>query len=169
MTVALALYLLATVDAAFCGYRAAAGRNALIGKRRYYRRAMLRGALWGQVAVALAAGGLLLFVLSHPEPPLAWRTLLSAGRRMLAVYVPYATVILAAFAARALPSVDVRSLTSTLVFGPLTLLRPFVAVAGLVAALTASWSPALGAVGLGVLALMLSMEPFLARRRPAAA
>ena len=50
----LLLYLLATCDAAFCGFRAAAGRNALLFKRAYYLRAMGRGALWGQLAVAVS-------------------------------------------------------------------------------------------------------------------
>src|ERR1044072_1308654 len=45
---------LATRDSAFVGYREAAGRSALIRKGAYYARAMLRGALWGQAAVALA-------------------------------------------------------------------------------------------------------------------
>ena len=164
MSVALALYALATVDASFCGYRAAAGRSALIGKRRYYQHAMLRGALWGQVAIAAAAGALLTFVLTSSEPTEAWHKLNAAGRRMLVVYFPYAGLILVAFAARAVPSVDVRSLTSTLVFGPMTLLRPFVAVAGMGWAIAASHDPLLGAIGIGVLALMLSMETLLGQR-----
>jgi hypothetical protein len=164
LSVALALYALATVDAAFCGYRAAAGRSALIAKRHYYQRAMLRGALWGQVAVAAAAGALLAFVLSSSEPTEAWHKLYAAGRRMLIVYLPYAGLILVAFAARAVPSVDVRSLTSTLVFGPMTLLRPFVAVAGMGWAIASSQDPLLGAIGIGVLALMLSMETLLGLR-----
>ena len=50
----LLLWLLATVESAFIGYRDAAGRSALIDKRHYYRRALLRGALMGQIAVAIA-------------------------------------------------------------------------------------------------------------------
>jgi hypothetical protein len=34
--IAVLLWLLATIDAAFIGYRAAAGRNALINKKNYY-------------------------------------------------------------------------------------------------------------------------------------
>ena len=47
------LWLLATIDSAFIGFREAAGRNALIDKRAYYRRALVRGALVGQVAVLI--------------------------------------------------------------------------------------------------------------------
>src|SRR5437667_1042693 len=48
------LWLMATVDAGFIGYREAASRSALIDKRAWYRRAMLRGALFGQAAVIIA-------------------------------------------------------------------------------------------------------------------
>jgi hypothetical protein len=161
VSVAIALWLLATVDAACCGYRAAAGRNALIGKGRYYRRAMLRGALWGQTAVAIAAIALLAFVLSDDDPGRAWVEATGAGLRMLAVYVPYAAVIGLAFALRLAPSVDLRSLTSTVVFGPLTLLRPAVAILGVAWGVSSS-RPALVAIGGVVLALMLSMESLLA-------
>lgn len=47
------LWLLATIDSAFIGYREAAGRNALIEKRAYYRHALFRGALIGQLAVLI--------------------------------------------------------------------------------------------------------------------
>src|SRR5262245_37195818 len=47
------LWLLATVDSAFIGYREAAGRNALIEKRSYFRHALIRGALMGQVVVLI--------------------------------------------------------------------------------------------------------------------
>jgi hypothetical protein len=164
VSIALALYVLATVDAAFCGYRAAAGRNALIAKRRYYVHAMLRGALWGQAAVAVAGAALAAFILSDADPADAWRSAVGAGRRMLAVYLPYAAVILAAFAVRTLPSVDLRSLTSTVVFGPLTLLRPLAAAAGVAWGVGPSGRPELAAIGILVLGLMLGMEPFLGLR-----
>ena len=59
----LLLWFLATVDAAFIGYREAAGRNALIDKRAYYRNAMLRGAALGQIAVLLAGSLISLVVI----------------------------------------------------------------------------------------------------------
>ena len=65
--VAASVYFLATLDSAFVGYREAAGRSALIRKGAYYARAMLRGALWGQAAVALAFALLaLLFLRESP-------------------------------------------------------------------------------------------------------
>ena len=154
----LALWLLATMDAGFTGYREAAGRNALIDKRRYYQHAMLRGALFGQIAVALAAVLILLTLFASGD----WQSLAAdfqhIGLRMLVVYVPYAAIVLLAFAVRAIPSVDIRSITSTLIFGPFTLVRPLVAVIGVVYGVLAAPRVETIVVGLVVLAMMLSLE-----------
>jgi hypothetical protein len=158
------LYLLATVDAAFCGYRAAAGRNALIDKSAYYRRAMVRGAAAGQVVLLLAALAIGAGLALSSDRPAVWRDLMHAGERLLQVYVPYAAVILAALAVRLVPSVDVRSLTSTLVFGPLTLLRPFVVLGGLVWGAAAAPRPALLGLAALIGLMMLSLERILGRQ-----
>jgi hypothetical protein len=168
MTTAITLYLLATLDAAFSGYRAAAGRNALIEKGRYYRRAMLRGALWGQGSVGVGLLPVLVFLGREPERRAALSTLLVAGHSMLAVYLPYAAVVLGALAARRVASVDLRSLTSTLVFGPLTLARPAVAVLGVALGLLEARRLALVPVAVIGLALMLSIEAALLRSGPSA-
>jgi hypothetical protein len=159
----LLLYVLATLDAAFCGYRAAAGRSALVDKRAYYRRALARGILAGQLAVLIAGSAIAAAWVSASDRAVLWVGLIHAGARMLAVYVPYAALLLAAFAVRAVPSVDVRSLTSTLVFGPFTLLRPFVVTVGLVYALVDSPPPVLYAIGALVAVMMLSLEGLLGR------
>ena len=129
---ALLLWALATVDAAFTGYREAAGRSALIHKGVYYRRAMIRGAVFGQVAVGVVGVAAAVALAVSPEPRTLVSELQIAGSRMLTVYVPYALIILMAFAVRAAPSVDLRSITSVLIFGPFTLIRPVVVVAGVV-------------------------------------
>lgn len=159
-----ALYLLVTLDSLFCGYRAAAGRSALIDKRAYYRRAMSYGALAGQAVVALAAVAVGVILFRAPAPAERWRELLSVGGRLLTVYVPYALALGAAFALRAIPSVDVKSLTSTLVFGPLTLLRPLVIVAGLAWGAAAVPRPEVVALCLLAALMMLSLERALGRR-----
>ena len=64
----LILYLLATCDAAFSGYRAAAGRNGLLFKRCFYFRAMMRGVLLGQVAVVLAGSVATVLVVAAASP-----------------------------------------------------------------------------------------------------
>lgn len=53
LTIIIALYILARMNAAFSGICAASGRNALINKRGYYPMSMWHGALWGQAAVAV--------------------------------------------------------------------------------------------------------------------
>lgn len=100
-----------------------------------------------------------------------FESLVEAGRRMLAVYVPYALVVLAAFAVRAAPSVDVRSLTSTLVFGPFLFARPLVVAAGVAWGLAATRRADASALLLVVLAEMLLLERLLVymRSRRAAA
>jgi len=159
--IAIGLWLLATMDASFAGYREAAGRNALIDKRRYYLRAMIRGAVLGQVAVVIAALVILSLLLITGNPQSLIWDLEKAGSRMLVVYVPFAMMILLAFCVRSIPSVDIRSITSTLIFGPFTLIRPVLAVIGLVYGVLAA--PRIATVGLGliVLTMMLSLEKVL--------
>jgi hypothetical protein len=84
---------------------------------------------------------------------------------MLSVYVPYAVVVLAAFAVRAAPSVDVRSMTSTLVFGPFQFIRPLVVVAGVLWGLLAAGSADVTALGLFVIAEMLLLDRWLRHLR----
>jgi hypothetical protein len=155
------LYLLATIDAACCGYRDAAARSALIRKDSYYRRALLRGAIYGQAAIAVAGALILIFILSSSNPALLINDLNEAGRRMLIVYLPYAIIVVVALALRLIASVDLRSITSMLIFGPFILIRSFIAVAGLAWAMIAVSRAEIILLGLLVLLLMLSLEPFL--------
>ena len=159
-----AVYVLVTLDGLFCGYRAAAGRSALIHKREYYRRALLYGALAGQAVVLVAGAAVAVVLLQAPEPAASWRQLLIVAKRMLVVYVPYAMVLGLAFALRMVPSVDVKSLTSTLVFGPLTLLRPFVILAGLAWSAAAVPTPEVVALSALAALMMLSLERALGQR-----
>lgn len=161
VAVAASIYFLATLDSAFVGYREAAGRSALIRKGAYYARAMLRGALWGQAAVAFALALMILLFLRADDRVEFLQALIAAGRRMLTVYVPYAVVVLAAFAVRAAPSVDVRSMTSTLVFGPFQFVRPLVVTAGVVWGLFAARRVDVTALGLVVIAEMLLLDRWL--------
>ena len=126
------LWLLATIDSAFIGYREAAGRNALIDKRAYYRRALIRGALMGQVAVLIAGVITAIVLVNSSDGGALLSKIESVGARMLTVYVPYALILLITFLIRAFPSVDIRSITSVLIFGPFTFIRPVVVLAGAV-------------------------------------
>lgn len=156
--IAFCLWFLATLDAAFTGYREAAGRSGLINKRRYYREAMIRGALLGQIAVAVAGIVILLLFLTTPDKRSLIGDFERSGARMLLVYLPYSGIILIGFAIRSFPSVDLRSITSTLIFGPFTLVRPLVAIAGVVWGILAGPRPATIVLGLLILTMMLSLE-----------
>lgn len=155
------LWLMATVDAGFIGYREAASRSALIDKRAWYRRAMLRGALFGQAAVIIAGIAIGASIRLSANAGQAIDRYLMAGQRMLIVFVPFALVVLATLAVRTIPSVDLRSITSVVVFGPLTLARPAVVVAGIAFAFYTAPSYALLPAFLLILTLMLGLERFI--------
>ena len=159
------LWLLATLDSAFIGYREAAGRNALIDKKAYYWQALIKGAFFGQLAVLLVAvitGGALLV---SNESRALFFDLQLIGARMLSVYVPYAVIILITLVVRAFPSVDIRCITSVLVFGPFTVIRPFVVLAGAIWGVLAAPSAITIVLVLLIASLMLSLEGVLAALR----
>jgi hypothetical protein len=161
----LLLWTLATVDSAFIGYREAAGRSALIDKRAYYRRAMLRGALFGQIAVGIVLAVAVVMLWYSQRPFVLFHDLERAGARMLLVCIPYALIILIAFIVRAARSVDLRSITSVLIFGPFTLLRPLIVIGGAVWGFLATRSPAILVLITLVVFLMLSLEWLIGRLR----
>lgn len=162
MTLLLAtLYVLATIDSIAAGYSAAAGRSALILKRPHYQKAMLRGFLLGQIAAAITLSLVFAFMNAAPDRAAFRADLVRVWARMLQVYLPFALVILTALAFRLIPSVDVRCLTSTLVFGPLAGIRPLVGIVGLVWGLLAAPRPEIVAGGASLLIFWLSLEGLL--------
>ncbi len=159
--IAVLLWLLATVDSAFIGYREAAGRNALIEKKAYYRHALIRGALFGQVAVLIAGAITAVALVSSGDAGVLFSKIEVVGARMLWVYVPYALIILITFCIRALPSVDIRSITSVLIFGPFTFIRPIVVLAGAVWGVVAAPGAITIALTVLIVSLMLGLEAVL--------
>ena len=155
MTVAVLLATLAILDCALAGFRAAAGRNGSLDKRRYYRAAMLRGALVGCVLVAVFA------IAARVSG--AWHAAITAARTLVWIYGTYATLVLTALAFYFAPTGPYRVLTSVIVFGPLTLIRRGVIAAGMavVAVQTSSLAVAVLAVLAG--AAMGAVEPVLGR------
>ena len=159
------LWLLATVDSAFIGYREAAGRNALIKKGRYFRRALIRGALFGQLAVLIVGMFTAITLASATDPGALFAKFETVGARMLTVYVPYAIILLITFCIRAVPSVDIRSITSVLIFGPFTFIRPLVVLAGAVWGVVAAPSSITIAITVLIVILMLGLEYVLSGLR----
>jgi len=157
----LALYLLALLDGLLCGGRVSMGRCALIHKRVYYLRALLRGLLGAQLisTVALVAVFLAAALSSHRGE---LRTdLESAAGRMMWIFVPYAIAVVGSLALRMIPSTDLRSATSVMALGPFTAIRSPVMIAGVIYGIAPSPLLETRLLGLFVLVLMLSLEYFL--------
>lgn len=165
LAILITLWFLATVDSACVGYRAAAGRNALIRKRSYYRQAMLQAALFGQAAVGTALVIIAVLISFTADRARLVGDLEKAGMAMLKTYVPYSAVIATGFAFRLAPSVDIRCLTSTLIFGPLVLIRPVVAMLGGIAAVMVAPRLEVAILVSVILTMMLGLEPLLSRLR----
>ncbi len=132
MIAALLLGSLAIVDAGFCGFRDAAGKDRRIEKRAYYRRAIARGMLLG-----LAMAVVFFIAIALIADVELWPDLWAVAARMVAVYGAYATLVLVALGVYELASGDLRALATVAVLGPFTLIRPLVIAAG------AAW----GAIG----------------------
>ncbi len=169
MSGAAALYLLATLDALFIGYRDGAARCARLHKRDHIRRSLLWGALWGQLAVLIAAAAIALTLAWSPDTQALFAHYNRAAWCMVSIYAPYATVLLIALLVRLVPSVDARSLAAVLVFGPLHFLRPFVVLCGALWAAYQVPQPAVIAIITLASVMMLSLERVLdgVRRRRA--
>ncbi|GIT29897.1 MAG: hypothetical protein Ct9H300mP1_19430 [Planctomycetaceae bacterium] len=88
---------------------------------------------------------------------------MGVGGRMVRVYLVYAVTILSFFAVRAIPSGDIRSMTSTVAFGPLTLVRPAVIVLGIGWGLAGGAQPSVVVAGLLIAVLMVPFRTLLNR------
>lgn len=155
---ALVVWALGATDVAMTGWRSAAGRSGLIDKRAYYRRAMLRGLFYGHAVLVPAA---LLMAIAVRVQQVSAAAVDRAVLHMLVIYLPYAFLMAVSTAFRFVPSVDVRSLSSMLIFGPLTFVRPVVAVVGVYASYRSLPDPILLAVALVGMAGVLSLETYL--------
>lgn len=165
------LYLLALLDGLLCGGRVSMGRCALIHKRIYYLRALVRGLLAAQLISTVALLALLVVGTFSSHRGELRTDLEAAAGRMIQVFVPYAFAVLGSLAFRLVPSTDLRSATSVMALGPLTAMRSPVMIAGVVYGIAPSRLLETRLLGLFVLALMLSLEYFLnyfAEKRQAA-
>ncbi|MEM1032536.1 MAG: hypothetical protein AAGN82_19475 [Myxococcota bacterium] len=160
----IAMYGLASLDAAFAGFRIAAGRNPLLEKRRYYARAVGRGWFVGQGVILLVAVTIAATHLLAVAPQAVWQAHLRAGGDMLWWYLPYAVLVLSALVVYAAPDPDVSSLATVLVLGPFTAARPLVIVAGGTFALVRRGFSGAGTSVVIACGAMLALQPLLARR-----
>lgn len=159
----LLLAVVALLDGCFAGFRAAAGRDGRIDKRAYARRACRDGTLAGAVVVGSLAATCGLALATGTS----YDAFARAGGAMLWVLPPYATTVLLALVGWALlRPLWMQTLTSTLILGPFTLVRPLVVAGGVLAAClrAQSWTVRITAVLAG--SLVLTVEPLLLRRPP---
>jgi hypothetical protein len=134
------------------------GRCPLIRKKTYYTIGVLRGVLATQIVSGFSLICLLLVVAFSRNPQLLGADLEQSAARMLFVFIPYASLVLANIALRIVPSTDLRSATSVFFLGPLTAIRPFVMIAGVLAGIWRAQLRETVFLGLFALALMLSLE-----------
>jgi hypothetical protein len=153
------LTAVALLDGALAGFRAAAGRNALIRKTRYNVRAGLRGAGCSCVLLLSLAAGLGWYLAAGRHPHAEFAGLLAAGGRMSLVYLPYAALVLLSLAGYFAFPTRLSSWTILVGLGPLTLLRPAVAIAGGAAAIWGSHGLAAPIAAVAAVAGVLAVEP----------
>jgi hypothetical protein len=158
MILPLAFFALSVTDAAFAGFRDAAGRDARIFKAELFRRAIRRGALLG-ILVSVIGCGLAAAVAFSGN----YNDLLQAAQGMLPPLAVYATLVLVAMGVWATAEADLRTLASVVVLGPFTLVRPWVIIgAGALGLMHASAWPSRAAIVIAC-ALQLAIEPWLGR------
>ena len=154
----LVLFLLASLDGALCGCRTCMGRCPLINKHTFYVRGVLRGIVAAQIASWLSFFVLIAVYRFSPDGPLLRQDLEAAAGRMLYIFLPYAVLVLTNIALRLVPSIDLRSATSVFFLGPLTALRPFVMIPGVIYGIWRAQLHTTIFLGLFVLSLMLSLD-----------
>lgn len=162
MIEAVVLCGMALLDASLAGFRSVAGRDAHIDKRALFHRWIVRGAAVGAgglVVIALLLGALLA---RSGDRAVLYGDMLDAGHRMLAVFVPYTLIVLAALVAYAVPNLEIRCLATAVVLGPLTMARAAVLLVG---ALAAAWTapPEVQVAAFAVVAVVLLVEAILHR------
>jgi len=154
------LVILALLDGSFAGFRASVGRTGLINHRTSDYQAARRGAGLVCVLLAPAIAEVCADLLVRPADLQHYTR---AGKAMLEVYGPYALLVLIALACYAALNWRLKYLASALILGPLTLLRPAIAILGGVLGLAAGDDTAVtAAVGLSVIAV-LAVEPLAGR------
>ncbi len=163
MITATVLCLMALADGGLSGFRTAAGRNAMVRKERYYATAVARGVGAAIVALGVLGGAITVALVVAPDPAERYEDLVAAGQRMLLLYVLYTFVVLSALAGLAIPRFEVRSLLTSLILGPCTLIRPLVIMAGAVLAGIGAHDPTVASLAWLAALVMLAIEFAVAR------
>jgi hypothetical protein len=163
MSAAVAVALLVVCDAALAGFRASAGRDGRIAKRRDSLRALVRGALAGLVIVAANLAFVAVLRATASDPDATWRELLASAGDAAVVFGAFAALTLVAIALWFVPVPEVRLVPTLVILGPLTLVRPVVIVGGLAWVAFRSAEPRVWIAAVAAAVSMLAVEALLAR------
>lgn len=141
MTAFVLLLVLSLTDFLFSGYRAAAGRNALLHKVDYYLKSFWEGFFAGCVGGLLVTGCVVgLAAVEVTVSGASWSYALGelerAAARMVWAYGGFATLLLSVMLLWTYPKRQIRELSVVLILGPCTLVRPLWTVGG---AVFAAW------------------------------
>jgi hypothetical protein len=160
VVVAVSLALFGLLDAMFAGFRASCGRTGLVDHGPEDMVALRRGLSLGLPLIAPIA----LAVVADSVENNRTRTYVRAGRAMLEIYVPYGLVVLLALAAYGTLHWRRSFIASAILLGPLTLVRPLVAIGGAVAAVLATRDVRVAVIAFAAVAVVLAVEPLAGRR-----
>lgn len=158
MWVPAGLLVLAVLDAAFAGFRSSCGRSGHVRHRRANVTGFVRGLMVGAALLAPVALAIVIDAQGSRQ-----HLYLSAGQPMLAIYAAYGVPVLLAIGAYLTLSWRRAFLATAVLLGPLTLVRPVVAVTGAAAAAWASADLRVGALALAAVAAVLAVEPVVDR------
>jgi len=150
---AIGLGLLAVLDAGFCGFRDAAGRDRRIDKGPYYRAAVRRGMVLGLLLLAVALVPIALVG--------TWADLFHVAGRMVQVYSAFAVLVGLALGAYAVSEGDLRTLATVAVLGPFTLIRPAIIAAGGVWGAVGAEHGTTAVIACAAATTMIAFEPLL--------
>ncbi|WRZ87984.1 hypothetical protein OHB54_02250 [Streptomyces sp. NBC_01007] len=164
MTPAIPLVLLGLADAAFSGFRAYAGSDARIRKRRANARAALRGLAVGAVLLLAPMLTAALLLLTPRDRSRTYSTLTAGGLGYLFPLIVYASAVLLLLAAYFALPFRASTLAMVIGLGPLTLLRPLVIAAACLGAVLNGGGGAALLVGTIAGAAVLCVEPAVHRR-----
>ncbi len=156
---AVILCTMALVDGALAGFRAWAGRDGRVVKHQDRLRAGVRGAMAAAVALLVIAA-VLLSIMAATE--VTYDELADAGNRMAIAYAPFCVAVALGFLGYFSASLESQALSTVIILGPATFLRPLVILAG---AIYAAWGASAWVVvgAFSAVVVVLAVEPIVGR------
>lgn len=158
------LVVLALLDGAFSGFRAALGRTGLVDHVAEDRAGLRRGVALVALLALPAITSMVVDVTIGGGSMASYR---AACLSFLAVVGPYAVMTGGALGVYALSRWELRYLASAVILGPCTLLRSYVVVVAAVVAVARTPSPGVSVTATLAVSAVLLVEPILNQRHRA--